>query len=263
MTRVRANLRVIGQTMLMTYKQNLVDGFVIFTLFIQPFLVALLGLWMLRGKGDEYAIFVIVGGGMSGLWSSLLFISGNSINYERWFGTLETLTGVPTSLRTIVIGKTLANVLQSLVSMIGTYVIVSAIFGYPIVVAMPVPFALSVAFVLVAFVSFGLILSPLFILNPMIQQFQNGIEFPVYVLSGFLFPILMLPGWTRGFSYALPTFWAAKALHAAARGTEPIAEIRTSWLILLGISTVFFAASGVLFRSIIRRAKINATLDAR
>jgi len=249
--------------MIMTYKQNLIDGFVVFTLFIQPFLVALLGLWMLRGKGDEYAIFIVVGSGMSGLWSSLLFISGNSINMERWFGTLETLTGVPTALQVIVFAKTLANVLQSLVSMIVTYVLVSLVFGYPLSVAMPGAFFVSIAFIVVAFISFGMVLSPLFILNPMIQQFQNGIEFPVYVLSGFLFPVLMLPQWTRGISYALPTYWAARALHAAARGTESIEAIRSFWLILVGISALFFVASFWLFRGVIRRAKINATLDAR
>ena len=262
MRNVLGTLRTIGTTMRLTYKQNMIDGFVLFTLFVQPFLVALLALWMLRGKGEEYAIFVVVGSGMSGLWSSLLFVSGNSINIERWFGTLETLTGVPTPLQVVVLGKTLANVLQSVLSMVGTYLLVSLIFGYPLSVAMPGPFFLSVVFIIVAFIAFGLVISPLFVLNPMIQQFQNGIEFPVFILSGFLFPILMLPGWTRGLSYALPTYWAARALHAAARATEPIESIRHSWLILSGLAAVFFAFSVWLFRATVRKAKINATLDA-
>ncbi|MCG8480877.1 MAG: ABC transporter permease [Spirochaetales bacterium] len=260
---LRSNLRLVGTTMAMTYKHTMVDGFVLFTILIQPLLVALLSLWMLRGRGAEYAIYVVVGSGMTGLWSSLLFVSGNAVNVERWFGTLETLTGVPSRLEVIIFGKTLANVIQSVLSMVGTYLLVSSVLGYPLTVAMPGAFVLSLVLVLVAFISFGLIISPLFILNPQIQQFQNGIEFPVYVLSGFLFPILMLPQWTRPVSYALPTYWAAKALHAASRATESAEEIRFSWLMLIALSGGFFLVSSLLFRATVRRAKMNGTLDAR
>ena len=105
----------------MTLRQTVMDSFIIFTVLLQPLIIALLALWMLRDKGSEYAMFIVVGSGLTGLWSSLLFVSGNSINMERWSGTLETLVGVPTRLETIVFGKNLANVAQSTISMIGSY----------------------------------------------------------------------------------------------------------------------------------------------
>src|SRR5215208_2898606 len=73
----------------MTMRQQMTDGFIIFTVLFQPIIIALLGLWMLKDKGADAAMFVVVGSGLTGLWSSLLFISGNSINFERWTGTLE------------------------------------------------------------------------------------------------------------------------------------------------------------------------------
>lgn len=263
MNKLQAYRRVITNAMVMTWKHNMIDGFIIFTVLIQPMLVALLALWMLRGKGEEYIIYVIVGSGMTGLWSSLLFISGNSINMERWFGTLETLTGIPTPLQIITFGKVLANVLQSMVSMIGTYALVSFIFGYPLAVAMPFHFAVSLLLVIVSFIAFGLVLAPLFILNPQIQQLQNGFEFPVYILSGFLFPILMLPAWTIPFSYALPTYWAARALHAAGQGAEGTAYIHLAWLVMAGLTAVYLLGSSREFRFMIRKAKRDATLDTR
>jgi ABC-2 type transport system permease protein len=72
---------------------------------------------MLQDKGMDAAMFVVVGSGLTGLWSSLLFISGNSINFERWTGTLESLVAIPTPFEVIVFGKNLANVVQSLLSM--------------------------------------------------------------------------------------------------------------------------------------------------
>ena len=82
----------------MTLRSNVMDSFVLFRLLVQPLIIALLALWMLQDRGGSYAIFVVVGSGMTGLWSSLLFVSGNSITVERWIGTLEALVGVPTPL---------------------------------------------------------------------------------------------------------------------------------------------------------------------
>lgn len=259
---MRSNLKVIPRVMEMTFKQNLTDGFVIFTVFIQPLLVALLGLWMLQDKGPDYGIYIVVGSGMAGLWSSLVFMSGNAVNVERWFGTLETLVGVPTPLAAIVFGKNLAHVIQSLISMVFCYILASAVFGYPLAVEMPGAFIVSVFAVVLSFICFGLVISPIFVLNPQVAAFQNGIEFPVYVVSGFLFPIAMLPVWTVPISYALPTYWAARAMHAAARASEPMGSIVLSWLVLLVTSGAYVVIGSLLFRKFITRAKEKATLDA-
>src|ERR1044072_2968076 len=93
----------------MNLRQQMTDGFILFTVLFQPIIIALLGLWMLKDKGVDAAMFVVVGSGLTGLWSSLLFISGNSINAERWTGTLEALVAIPTPVEVIVFAKHLAN----------------------------------------------------------------------------------------------------------------------------------------------------------
>lgn len=67
----------------MTIRQQMTDMFVIFAVLFQPIIIAALALWMLIDKGSDYAMFVVVGSGLTGLWSSLLFVSGNSINAAR------------------------------------------------------------------------------------------------------------------------------------------------------------------------------------
>jgi len=236
------------------------DLFIIFTVLIQPLLVALLALWMLAGKGPDYIIFVVVGSGMTGLWSGLLFIGGNSINVERWSGTLETLVGVPTPLAAIVLGKNLSNVGQSVLSMAGSYLLASLIFGYDLRIAMPLFFLVSLALTVVAFISFGLTLAPVFVMNPGVQHFQNAMEFPVFILSGFLFPIALLPDWTTPFSYLLPTFWAAQAMHLSSSGGA-VNQIVFSWGMMLVFSLAYLLIAGVLFRLMLVKARTDATLD--
>src|SRR5512135_2002671 len=157
----------------MTVRQQLVDGFVIFTILFQPIMIALLGLWMLKDKGAEGAMFVVVGSGLTGLWSSMLFISGNSINIERWIGTLESLVAVPTPFEVIVFGKNLANVVQSLLYMVLGYGVATVLFGFSLHIGQPLLFAASLLLTVIGFACFGLVIAPIFIVNPGVQAWQN------------------------------------------------------------------------------------------
>ncbi len=244
----------------MALRQNVMDLFIIFTVFIQPFIIAVLALWVLQDRGGDYAIFVIVGSGMTGLWSSLLFISGNSITVERWLGTLESVASTPTPMQVIVFGKNLAHVTQSLGSMILSYLVVSLIFGYAVQINQPGLFTASLLFTVIAFVCFGLIIAALFILNPDVQRWQNGLEFPVYILSGFLFPIALLPLWTTPLSYLLPPYWAAQALHATAQGTATLSSVAFNWGMLILFSLIYLSVAAKLFEVILRKARVDATL---
>lgn len=252
--------RAIAAAFEMTLRQTFLDGFALFGILIQPLIIALLGLWILRDRGGDYAIYVVVGSGMTGLWTSLLFMGGNSIGWERWTGTLEGLVAMPTPLSVIALGKNLANVIQSVLSMVASYGLASLLFGYPLRLEQPVLFAISLVFTVVAFVCFGLIIAPVFVMNPGVQHWQNAMEFPVYILSGFLFPIALLPGWTTPLSYLLPPYWAARALHGTSSGGAGLDQVLFYWAMLLLFSLLHLFISGWLFRLMIRKARADATL---
>ncbi len=244
----------------MTIRQQLMDGFILFTVLFQPIIIALLGLWMLKDKGADAAMFVVVGSGLTGLWSSLLFISGNSINAERWSGTLESLVALPTPFEVIVFGKNLANVIQSLLSMVLGYLVAVFAFGYSLDVQQPLLFAVSVVFAVVAFVSFGLIIAPIFVMNPGVRAWQNAMEFPIYVLGGFLFPIALLPGWTTPISYLLPPYWAAVALHGTSTGGASLNQTFFAWGMMLLFSLIDLLVASRLFKLMLYKARADATL---
>lgn len=259
----RKYVRAAALSFEMTVKSTLVDAFILFGILVQPLIIALLALWMLQSRGGDYAIFVVVGSGMTGLWSTLLFACGNSITLERWVGTLEMIIAVPTPLQVIVFGRNLANVLQSLLSMVASYLLISIFFGYQLTIVHPLLFFVSLIFTVISFVCFGLLLAPLFVLNPDVQRWQNGLEFPVYILGGFLFPIALLPGWTTPLSYLLAPYWAARALHAASSAGADLNEVWLSWGMMILFSVIYIAISGRMFRAVIQRARIDATLNAQ
>lgn len=254
-------LRVIRMAFEMALRHSFTDAFILFGILVQPLIIAVLGLYMLAELGGEYAIFVVVGSGLTGLWTSLLFVSGNSLSQERWTGTLEPLVGMPTPLWVIVIGKNAAYVVQSLASMVLAYALASLLFGFQLTVADPLLFALSLLFTVFSFVTFGLLLSPLFVANPDVGRWVNGLEYPVYILCGFLFPIALLPGWTTPLSYILAPYWAARALHASSQGTGGFLDVAFNWAVMLLLSEIYLAISALFFGRLIRKARQDATLD--
>jgi ABC-2 type transport system permease protein len=256
---IRAHLRVIGLAFEMALRNNFTDSFIIFGILIQPMLMALLAFWMLRDQGNENIIFIVVGSGMTGLWTAVLFIGGNSITSERWSGTLEMITAVPAPIQTIILGKNLANVIQSLLSMVVCYSLASVVFGNLPHIEKPGMFILALIFGVASYVSFGLVIAPLFVMNPNVRRLVNGLEFPVYILSGFLFPIALLPGWTTPLSYLLAPYWAARALHGASSGGSS-ADILFSCGMMTFFTLVYLLITQFLFRKLLYKARVDATL---
>ena len=259
-TSLRYNARVAWSAFTITLRMNAPDAFVLFTIVVQPLIVAVLAMWMLVERGASSAIYVVVGSGMTGLWSGLLFLGGNSINWERWTGTLELIVGQPTPVSVIVLGKNLAIVMQSLSGMVVCYTLAALIFHQPLTVAQPLLFAGSLLLTVVAFVTFGLVIAPVFLLSPAVQHFQNAMEFPIYLLCGFLFPIALLPGWATPLSYVLSPYWAARALHGTSTGGAGVSEVLVCWGMMLGLSVVYLLISGWLMNLMLRRARADATL---
>ena len=237
------------------------EGFVIFAIIFQPMIIAILALFMLKDKGGDYAMFVVVGSGLTGLWSSLLFVSGNSINVERWTGTLESLVGVPTPFEVIVFGKNLANVVQSLLAMVSSYALAAFLFGYPLTLTQPLLFFVTLLISMFAFICFGLTIAPIFIMYRSVQQWENAMEFPVYIICGFLFPIALLPQWTTPLSYLLPPYWAATALHGTSTAMMPLNQVLFTWGMMIISSLVNLVIASQLFKVMLYKARVDATLD--
>jgi ABC-2 type transport system permease protein len=259
MRQFRMTLHAVALSFEMAVRQAATDSFVIFAVLFQPMLIAVLALWMLKEREAGNAIFVVVGSALTGLWSSVLFVCGNSITQERWTGTLETLIGLPTPMSVIVFGKNLAFTVQSLLSMVVSYILAAWLFGFPLRVDQPFLFAISAVFMVISFVSLGMLIAPVFLISPAVQQWQNALDYPIYMLCGFLFPVALLPNWTTPLSYSLAPYWAARALHASSSGGD-LGEIVFSWVIMVVLSVVYVVISRYLFRVLERRARVDATL---
>jgi ABC-2 type transport system permease protein len=152
-------------------------------------------------------------------------------------------------------GKIAGTLVFSLVSVGFSYAIGAWLFSYPITVADPAGFAVSFAFALVALWATGMLFAPLGILWRAVGQFLGLMEYPIYSLSGFLFPILLLPVWTIPVSYLLPPYWAAVALHGSANGELDLPGLARVWAVLVVTAVALMLMSSRLFVAVLHRAR--------
>ena len=234
--------------------------FMLFITLLQPFFIAITAIYMLRNQAGFEPVYVVVGAGLSGLFSSALFTGSNAATRERYQGNLELLEASPAPFMVIMGGKMAGNLVLALTSVVVTYVVGAGLFQYPISVVQPASFAVSMLMAIFSLWAMGMLFAPLSILWPPVEEFLGGLEYPVFILCGFLFPVALLPGWFLPISYSLPPYWAARALQGSSLGTLQFDDIVTAWLILLATSGIILVMAAILFRIFLRLARRKGTL---
>jgi ABC-2 type transport system permease protein len=214
----------------------MVQDFYVFSLFYQPILFTILtvGTYLFGGK-PSFGLFAITGAGMMGIWNNNLWSSGQIVNQERYSGTLSLLIASPTPLLLILLGKSLANAITSVIALGMTFATGAIVYHLSLGISNPLGFLLGLLLTIVALTCLGLVMGCLFVLTRNAGYVMNVANYPIYLLSGLAVPLTILPLWTRPFSDSLATTWGNLLLNqtAGSLGGNPV--ISSLWLIGLAI----------------------------
>jgi ABC-type multidrug transport system permease subunit len=71
----------------------------------------------------------------------------------------------------------------------------------------------------------------------------------------------LLPGWSTPISYLLPPYWAAIALHGTSNAMLPFGQIAFAWGMMLIFSLIDLVIASQLFKIMLYKARVDATLD--
>ncbi len=253
-------VRIVWMAAEVQARELAVSMFMLFAAVFQPFFIGVTAMYMLRHRADFDPMYVIVGTALSGLWSTILFSGSGAIAQERWRGTLELLAAAPTSLFLIFGGKLVGTLVFSMLSLALSYGIGVVLFGYEVRVADPLRFIVSLVLAFGSLWATGMLFTPLGILWRTVGRFLTGLEYPVFALAGFLFPVLLLPVWSLPISYALPPYWAAEALHGTTQGVLDPAALARAWLLLVVTGAIALLLSHRLFEVVLVRARHAGSL---
>ncbi|MCO8277187.1 ABC transporter permease [Actinoplanes sp. TRM 88003] len=250
-------LRMLAVGTLLHAKQMSRSPFEVVLALVVPVVQATLAVYLFRSGGEQHRLLeAAVGAGVMGVWSSVLFGSGGAIQNQRWQGTLEMIMLAPRRPVLVILPITVATGLTGIYALLATLVWGHFLYGIRLDFAHPVAFVVAAAVCVVALGLFGLLLAATFVLMRNANALANTLEYPVWLVSGMLVPITVLPSWTSPIAAVLPTTWGARALREATSG----GPVWPSVAVCLAISLLCLTVGALALTHVERRARAAATL---
>ena len=253
-------LRVVYSAFRLAMLHWIVDPQWVIPNVIAPFVFTFVALTLFKEASGSFGLYAVLGGGMMGMWGNTLYASGFAIEIEKWQGTLEEVVAAPSNLLHVVTGRSMSNAVFGLTNMVAILLIAAFVFQVPLDIANPVLFAISIVLTLLSVSALGLIFASSFVLTRSAQVLANGLEFSIYVVSGSMFPIALLPFWTHPASYLLGPTWGIDAIRIAA-GQASFSI--TFWLdmgVMLLITLAYMAIAAFLFKKVETKSRREGTL---
>lgn len=225
---------------------------------VTPVLLATMAFYMFRaGHQQGTLLYAALGAGVMGVWSSTLFGSGASIQWQRWMGTLELLVAAPSPLILLLAPLTVATAAFGLYSLAATLLWGRLLFGIPLALQHPLLFAFALPVTVVGLGLLGLVLASAFVLYRQASALSNLFEEPVWLATGLLVPVSLLPGWVEPLSWLLAPTWGVQAIRESALGGDALPAIG----MCLALALAYVAIAALLLRNFERLARQRATLS--
>jgi ABC-2 type transport system permease protein len=263
-------LRVIYSAFRMAMLHWMADPQWVIPNIIAPFVFTTVALTLFKNSTGPFGLYAVLGGGMMGMWGNTLYSSGFAIQFEKWQGTLEEVMAAPSKLLYIITGRSVSNALFGLTNMIAVLLIAAVGFRISLGISSPLIFAVSLILTLFSVSALGLIFASAFVLSRSAHTLTNGLEIPLYIISGSMFPIALLPFWVHPAAYVLGPTWGIDAIRLATsqnyasqtlwKGVDSNGAIALDIIVMLAITLAYITIATLLFKMVERRARTFGTL---
>jgi ABC-2 type transport system permease protein len=157
------------------------------------------------GAKPEFTGFVVLGGAMTAYWMNVLWSMATQFYWEKEMGNLALYLIAPTSRMAILLGMALGGMISTTVRALAVLVLGSLVFGVTFTVSDWGSLLLVFFLTLVALYGLGMIFASAFLLyGREAWHMANLLQEPVFLLSGFYFPIKSLGFWISAGASLIP-----------------------------------------------------------
>ena len=148
------------------------------------------------GAPESYVGFVVVGGAMIAFWANILWQMSSQLFWEKETGNLSLYVMAPNSLMAILLGMAVGGMSATLLRAIGIVLLGTLFFHVQFSLGSVWLLFLTFTLTMVALYGMGMMFSSLFLLlNREAWHLSNLAQEPVYLFSGFYFPVKSLDFW--------------------------------------------------------------------
>lgn len=148
------------------------------------------------GAPEEYVGFVVVGGAMTAFWLNVLWSMSSQLYWEKESGNLALYIMAPNSMMAILLGMALGGIVATALRAAAILVVGSLIFHVQYAVGSLPALVAVFLLTLAALYGLGMMSASLFLLwGREAWHLANLAQEPIYLLSGFYFPVKNLGFW--------------------------------------------------------------------
>jgi ABC-2 type transport system permease protein len=199
---------------------------------------------------EEYIGFVVMGGAMTAFWLNILWSMSSQLYWEKEQGNLALYIMAPNSMMAILLGMALGGMLATALRAVVILVLGSWLFGVHYAVT---NFALLFAVFLLAMAALygmGMMAASLFLLlSREAWHLSNLAQEPVYLVSGFYFPIKSFNFWIAAAASIIPLTLGLDAMRQLvfpSGATLGFLTVTVEVSILVVLSLVFIISAKIL-----------------
>ena len=198
--------------------------------------------------GQQYVMFLVPGMvAMSVLFTSVF--SGIQIIWDKQFGFLKETLVAPVSRLEIMFGQTVGGASTAVIQ--GIILMVLAVF-LGLRIENPAGFFVALGFMIlvgIAFTAFGIAIASRMEDMTGFQLIMNFVVFPLFGLSGALFPISSLPAWLEPVTLIDPLTYGVEGIRYGLTGASQINPL-ISAAVIAGFAVAMTMAGAYLFRKV-------------
>lgn len=194
----RAYPRVIGQ--------QREKSWIFFDIFL-PMLGVAAYVYVYRAIGapEEYVGFVVMGGAMTSFWMNVLWSMSSQLYWEKEQGNLALYIIAPNSMMAVLLGMTVGGLFATTLRAAVIIVAGSLMFNVTYAVASFTQLLLVFFLAMTALYGMGMMSASLFLLlSREAWHISNLAQEPIYLVSGFYFPIKSLNFWVAAAASIIP-----------------------------------------------------------
>ncbi|MBI3360069.1 MAG: ABC transporter permease [Chloroflexi bacterium] len=216
---------------------------------------------------EEYIGFVIMGGAMTAFWLNVLWSMSSQLYWEKETGNLGLYVMAPNSLMAILLGMALGGMIATCMRALVIVVLGSWWFGVTYAIGDFIQLFATFMLTMTALYGLGMLFASLFLMfGREAWHMSNLLQEPVYLASGFYFPIRSFNFWIAASASIIPLTLGLDAMRQllfASGAKFGFLSVRVEIAVLVVLCVVFLGAAkyslDYMERLAIREGRITDT----
>lgn len=235
---------------------------------VMPILSAAAYVYYYRALGapPQYAGFVLLGGAMTAYWLNVLWNMATQFYWEKQSGLLEVFFLAPISRMSILAGMAAGGMVSATLRAAGTLVLGAWLFDVHLRADRPLLALAAFLLALVALYGMGMAMASLFMMYGR-DAFNvvNMLQDPVYLVSGFYFPVRALGQAVAAAASAIPLTLGLDAMRQLLFGNRALALLSpgAEVVALLVLAALYLLVAYAALTSMENLAKREGRLTAK